>query len=85
MSEWLGKRRIEEEDIAKSQPSLVKFFPMLTRYFVDNQKLRVTVVLPYDEAEEFKQAVVKTYGFFGPSTIHRAAEEALKNWIEAHK
>ena len=57
MSEWLGKSRIEEEDIQKSLPSLVKYFPMLTRFYVDNQKMRIILTLPYEEGEKFKEAV----------------------------
>ncbi|MDP2952616.1 MAG: hypothetical protein Q8O76_04800 [Chloroflexota bacterium] len=84
MSEWLAKPRLSEEDIRKAQPSLVKYFPMLTRYFVDDQKMRVTVVFDHDKADKFKAAVTKVYGFFGPSTIHKAADEALDAWLRQH-
>ncbi len=84
MSEWLAKPRLEIEDIQKAQPSLVKFFPVLAKYFVDDQKLRVTIVLPHEKTDKFRQAVVKAYGFFGPTSIHRAADEALDRWIESH-
>lgn len=41
MSEWLGKSKITEEDIKLTVPSLAKYFPMITQYFVDNQKIRL--------------------------------------------
>jgi hypothetical protein len=84
MSEWLGKSRIEEDDIRKSMPSMVKYFPMLTRYYVDNQKMRVNLVLPYEKGEEFKQAVIKTFGSFNPTNVRKAGMEAIDHWIETH-
>ncbi|PIU56522.1 MAG: hypothetical protein COS88_02740 [Chloroflexi bacterium CG07_land_8_20_14_0_80_51_10] len=84
MSEWLGKSRIEEKDIQKSMPSMVKYFPMLTRYYVDNQKLRINLALPYDMGEEFKLAVIKTYGAFNPTNVRKASMEAIDHWIETH-
>lgn len=84
MSEWLAKPRITEEDIKKSVPTLSEFFPTLVKYFVDDQKLRVTLVLPHETADKFRQAVVKTFGAFGPTNINRAASEALDQWIEKH-
>lgn len=85
MAEWLGKPRISEEDIRKVQPSLAKFFPVLTRYFVDDQKMRVTVVLPHEKADEFREAVKKAFGYVGPTSINRAASEALDEWIAKHR
>lgn len=84
MAEWLGKPRVSEEDIAKVQPSLVKYFPMLTRYFVDDQKMRVTVVFPHDKADKFKQAVIKAYGSFCATNAEKAGIEALDQWIQKH-
>lgn len=84
MSEWLAKPRLEIEDIRKAQPSLVKFFPVLSKYFVDDQKLRVTVVLSHEEADKFREAVTKAFGFFGPTSIHQAAEAALIKWINSY-
>ena len=84
MSEWLGKSRIEEEDIQKSIPSLVKYFPMLTRFYVNNQKMRIHLILPYEEGEKFRQAVIKTYGSFNPTNVRRAGMEAIEHWIETH-
>jgi len=82
MSEWLGRPRIREEDIKKYQPTLVENFPTLTKYFVDNQKLRVTIVLDYDFGDEFVEVVKKKYGKVTPTTIHQAVDEALKKWVK---
>jgi len=84
MSEWLGKPRFDEKDIEKSNPSLIKYFPMLTKYFVEAPRMRLVTVLPHDKAERFKQAVIKTYGEFAPETLHQAAEAAIDKWIESH-
>ena len=83
MSEWLGKSRIEKEDIEKVQPSIVKYFPMVTRYFIDAQKLRVGTILDYGEGEKFKAIVEKVYGTFNASTVHKAAEEAVRTWMQS--
>jgi uncharacterized protein (DUF433 family) len=85
MSEWLGKSRITEEDIKKVFPSLVKYFPMLTRYYVNNQKMRISLVLSYEKGDEFKEAVNKTFGSFTPTNIRKAAEEAVDQWIKSHR
>ena len=82
MAEWLGKSRIEVEDIEKSIPSIVRYFPMLTRFFVNDQKMRIIHLLDHDEAEQFKKAVTKAYGRFCPSNIQRAAAEALDQWMK---
>ena len=84
MAEWMGKPDLREEDIRKSNPSLAKHFPMLVRYFVEAQSLRVTIVLSPEKAEKFKEAVRKTYSGLGPTTIHLAAEQAIDDWIESH-
>lgn len=84
MSEWLGKPRIDKEDIEKSIPSYIKYFPMLTRYYVDNQKMRINLSLPYEKGDVFKSAIIKTYGSFNPTNVRKAAMEAITNWIETH-
>lgn len=85
MSEWLGKPRIMKEDIEEYQPSLVKNFPTLTKFFEDNQKLRITSVLDYDFGDEFLEAVRKKFKKVTAMTIHLAADEALKKWVEEVK
>ena len=81
MSEWLGKSKITEEDIKKSMPTFAEFFPMITQYFVDNQKMRIILVLPYDKGDEFRKAVTKKFGVVTPSNIKKAAAEAIDKWI----
>lgn len=82
MSEWLGKPRIDKEDIEKYQPSFVENFPTIAKYFVDAQKLHLTIVFDYDFRDKFVEKVKKKYGNATPKTLHEAAEEAIKNWIE---
>jgi hypothetical protein len=81
MSEWLGKSRIEKEDLDKSFPSLNKYFPMLGRYFVENQRMRIVLPLDYDVAEAFKAVLVKKYGKVTPATVREAALEAISDWV----
>ncbi len=85
MSEWLGKSRIEEQDLLDSVPSIVKHFPMLTRFYVDNQKMRLHLVLPYDVGDSFREAVKQRFGAFNPTTIRKAGMEALENWIKSQR
>ncbi len=85
MSEWLGKSRIEKEDLDKSFPSLNKYFPMLGRYFVENQRMRIVLPLDYDTAEAFKAVLVKKYGKVTPGTVREAALEAISDWISRSK
>lgn len=84
MSEWLGRTRITKEDIEKVQPQLVEYFPMLTRFFVDNQKIRVLSILDYEKGDKFKEIVSKVYGSVTPTNIRQAADEAIDKWMEAH-
>lgn len=80
MSEWLGKPRITEKDIEKAQPSLLEFFPVLTRYFVNNQKMRVTAILDDEEAKTLRDSIAAAYGNFTPANLQRALHEALEEW-----
>jgi len=84
MSEWLGKSRITEEDIKKVQPTIIKHFPMLYRYYTNAQKMRVIAVLDYEKGDKFKEAVTRTYGSFEAANVRKAADEAVDYWIETH-
>jgi hypothetical protein len=84
MSEWLGKQEIREEDIKKVQPSLVEFFPMLTKFFVDDQKMRIVAIMDYDKGAKFREIVTKVYGAVTPSNVKQAAEEAIDRWMKDH-
>ena len=84
MSEWLGRTRITEEDIKKDMPSMVEFFPMLTKFYVDDQKMRIVLPLPYDTGDEFKEKVIKAYGDFTPTNVRKAVSEAIDYWIKTH-
>ncbi len=85
MSEWLGKSRIEKEDLDKAFPSLNKYFPMLGRFFMENQRMRILLPLEHELAEAFKAAVVKKYGRVTPTTVREAALEAVSDWLAKSK
>jgi|GEM_PF-1501959 len=85
MSEWLGKSNITEEDIQASQPTISRHFPMLTRFYVDNQKMRLVVPLPREKALKFRDAVIKKFGSFSAMKVREAANEAIEKWIETHQ
>ncbi|NVM04271.1 MAG: hypothetical protein HWN67_18230 [Candidatus Helarchaeota archaeon] len=82
MSQWLGLPKIKKEDIEKWQPTFVENFPVLAKYFVDDQKLRVTIVMEYDMADKFIAKIKKKYKKAVPSTIHKAALEAIEDWLK---
>ncbi len=82
MSEWLGKSRIEREDLDRAFPSLNKYFPMLGRYFMENQRMRIVLPLDYELAEDFKAALLKKYGKVSPRTVRDAVLEAISAWLE---
>lgn len=84
MSEWLGTWRIEEEDIKRPYPSMVKHFPMLTRYYTDSQKMRVIATLSYEQAQEFVKTIEQKYGNFEAGNVKKAANEAINMWIEKY-
>ncbi|MFH1350325.1 MAG: hypothetical protein ABII26_05245 [Pseudomonadota bacterium] len=81
MSEWLGKARIDKEDLDKDFPSLNKFFPILGKFYVENQRMRIVLPLDYDMAEKFKAAVISKHGRLTPTTVRQAALEAMSEWI----
>lgn len=85
MSEWLGKSRIDKEDLDKDFPSLNKYFPMLGKFFVENQRMRIVLPLDYDISEKFKAALVSKYGKVTPITVREAALEAISDWIAKSK
>lgn len=84
MSEWLGRTKITYEDIKKATPSILECFPMLAKYYVDDQKFRIILILDYDEGDRFKEITRKVYGSLTPTTVREAAREAVTKWMEAH-
>ncbi len=82
MSEWLGKPEVTEEDIRRVQPNVAEFFPMLTRYYVDDGKMRLIYVMDHEERKRFVAAVKKAYGSFSPTTMRKAVSDALHAWVQ---
>jgi hypothetical protein len=85
MSEWLGKSRIEKEDLDRVFPSLNRYFPMLGNFYVENQRMRIVLPLDYEMAEEFKTVLLKKHGKITPITVREAALEAISDWIAKSK
>ena len=82
MSEWLGKPEVTEDDIRRTQPNIANFFPMLTRYYVDDGKMRVTHIMPHEERKKFVASVKKVYGSFSAANMKKAVAEAIDVWIQ---
>ncbi|NVM28492.1 MAG: hypothetical protein HWN65_06590 [Candidatus Helarchaeota archaeon] len=85
MSEWLGKPRVSEEDIEEYQPSFVKMFPTLVKYYEKNQRFRMTVIFDYPLFDSFKKVVEKKYGTFTRAEADKAIIEAIEEWIKNNK
>lgn len=81
MSEWLGKPKRTVDDMSpywRTKPFLAKSFEEL-------QMLRISLVLPYDIAEEFVEAVDRKYGKFTGKTVKEASLEAILEWMKKQK
>ncbi|NVM04894.1 MAG: hypothetical protein HWN67_21415 [Candidatus Helarchaeota archaeon] len=85
MSEWLGKPRVSKEDIDEYQPSLVKSFPSLIKYYEDNQKFRLTLIFDHPLFDSFKKIVEKKYKKFTRFEADKAIMEAIEEWISKNK
>ncbi|MFX1298328.1 MAG: hypothetical protein ACFFD2_26170 [Promethearchaeota archaeon] len=85
MSEWLGKPRVSKKDIEEYQPSFVKMFPTLVKYYEENQKFRMTVVFDYPLYDSFKEVVAKKFGVFTRAEADKAIIEAIQDWIKKNK
>lgn len=80
MSEWLGKPRLRREDVGATHPSLVKDFPTIADYFVEDQKPRVQITLEPEFHEQFKKKVEEKYGEYTADTARSAVAEAVRQW-----
>ena len=85
MSEWLGKPRVSKEDIEEYQPSFVKMFPNLVKYYVENLKFRMTITFEHPLFDAFKEIVEKKYDKFTRFVAEKAIIEAIEEWINKNK
>jgi hypothetical protein len=85
MAEYLRKNRIDKEDWEKVLPTMLKYFPATTRFYLNDLKMRLTLVLDWDLREKFKETVTATYGSFTPENVNKAVTEAMNRWIEEKK
>ncbi|NVM29446.1 MAG: hypothetical protein HWN65_11455 [Candidatus Helarchaeota archaeon] len=84
MSEFLGKPKRTDEDLY-SRMRIYKKLPKLRKFFVNNDKPRIHVIVDYDLFEDLEKAVLKKYGNVTNDNINNAAIEALKLWIKENK
>jgi hypothetical protein len=78
MSEWLGKPRLEHEDL----PTRFKDLSMYVKYYEESQSVRISIKIPRDALECFRKTVVKRFGVFSAGNARRAVEEAVKTWMK---
>lgn len=85
MAEYLRKSKITREDWEKVLPTMFKYFPATTRFYLNDQKMRLNLVLDWEIREKFKESVTATYGSFTPENVNKALAEALNKWMEEKK
>jgi hypothetical protein len=81
MSEWLGKSRIEKEDLSKWMLEY-PYFGSLARWFLDVNKVHVELVLPDDIVEKLERKMTKKYGSVSAGNLRRACLDAIKEYAE---
>lgn len=59
-----------------------ELWPSMKKYFEDDQKYRLILMLSGELLAKFKQAVEKEYGIWGPYESRKCLEQALKEWVE---
>lgn len=85
MSEWLGRPRLEEKDIKEFQPTIVKQFPFTVKYFLDVQKPRVVLAMPYDTFDRLKRVMEKKGKKVTPPNVRKIVLGALEEWIKENE
>ena len=77
--EWLGFPDLKLEDIEHES---FKFTKYVSQALVDNRKGRVYVLMEQDLYSRFLLAVKKKFGSMSHVNVEKAAEEAVKTWVE---
>ena len=77
--EWLGFPDLKLEDIEHES---FKFTKYVSQALVDNRKGRVYVLMEQDFYSRFLLAVKKKFGNMSHVNVEKAAEEAVKTWVE---
>jgi translation initiation factor IF-2 len=85
MSEWLGRPKLEEKDIKEFQPSIVKHYPFTVKYFVENQKPRVVLAMPYDTFDRLKKVMERKGKKVTPPNVRKIVFDALEEWIKENE
>jgi len=77
--EWLGFPELKLEDIEHES---FKFTKYVSQALVDNRKGRVYLLMEHDLYNRFLQAVRKKFGNISHINVEKAAQEAVKTWVE---
>lgn len=78
MAEFLGKPRPTREDVS----SYMRDQNVLVEYFLDEMKPKIHLTVEPELWGEFESALVKKFGKFSPVNVQKAAQEALREWVE---
>jgi len=77
--EWLGFPDLKIEDIEQES---FKFTRYVTQSLVENRKGRVYLIMEHDFYQRFLTAVRKKFGDISVPSVEKAAQEAVKAWVE---
>jgi hypothetical protein len=81
MSEWLGKPRIEKEDLSKwllDSP----YFGSVSRWFLDVNKVNVHLIIPDEIVEKLEEKMTEKYGSVSAGNLRRICLDAIKEFAE---
>jgi hypothetical protein len=81
MSEWLGKARIEKEDLSKWMLDHA-YFGSMNRWFLDVNKVHVDLVIPDEIAEKLEEKMTDKYGSVSAGNLRRICLDAIKEFAE---
>nr|MDO8133143.1 hypothetical protein [Candidatus Njordarchaeum guaymaensis] len=81
MSEWLGKTRMDKEDLSKWVLEHA-YFGSMGRWFIDVNKVHVELVLPDDIVEKLEKKMAKKYGSVSAGNLRRICLDAVKEYAE---
>ena len=67
-----------KEDLSK----FIRKRKYLLKFYEENMKFRINISLNLEELKKFEGAVVRAYGKFSAYNSKKAAQLALKKWIQ---
>ena len=81
MSEWLGKPRIEKEDLSKWMLEHA-YFGSMARWFLDVNKVHVDLILPDEVVKKLEEKMTEKYGSISAGNLRRICIDAIKEFTE---